>query len=120
MANKRSNAVLAHTRTFVYDRKKRKLVETKRKPVPRSCSAWPMKSDALGVSPEQIPEAMAEAIRYGVPTEFDPRTGEAILTSPGHRRRYAEMYGIYDRNGGYSDPQQNKDRFNPREFGNDD
>lgn len=115
MANKRSTAVLAHTRTYVYDKKKRRLVQVKRKPLPRSCSAWPMKSDALGVLPEQIPEAMEEARRHGVPTEFDPHTGEAILTSPGHRKRYAEMYGIYDRNGGWSDPQQHKERFNPRE-----
>jgi hypothetical protein len=64
---------------------------------------WPMESDALGVHESQIEQARAESVRVGVPTDFT-RDGRAILTSPGHRKRYAEAIGFFDRNAGYSDP----------------
>jgi hypothetical protein len=70
-------------------------------------ACWPCKIDALGVELEQISEAMAESVRIGVPTEFDPKTGEAILNSPEHYRRYAEANGYFKvgtKGGGYSDP----------------
>ncbi len=72
---------------------------------PGRCGTWPMKSDALGVAEDQIQEAAEEARRHGVPTEFT-KDGRAILTSPKHRKAYAELYGMYDRNGGYGDPQR--------------
>lgn len=72
---------------------------------PGRCANWPMKSDALGVAEDQIEEATAEARRCGVPTEFT-KDGRAILTSAKHRKQYAELYGMYDRNGGYGDPQR--------------
>ncbi len=64
---------------------------------------WPMKSEALGVHPDQIGEAREQSIKLGVPTEFT-KDGRPILTSPKHRKRYAEALGFHDRNGGYSDP----------------
>lgn len=64
---------------------------------------WPMESDAAGVAPEQIPEAMAYNERMGVPTRYNPETGAAILTSREHRKRFCEISGLYDRNGGYGD-----------------
>lgn len=64
---------------------------------------WPIFSDALGCSEGQIPESMKVARQHGVPTEFTP-DGRAILTSPAHRKAYARLYGIHDRNGGYGDP----------------
>lgn len=66
---------------------------------------WPMASEALGVHPDQIGEATAEAVKHGVPTDFD-RHGRPIFTSPQHRKRYCEAHGYYDRNGGFSDPQR--------------
>jgi len=66
---------------------------------------WPLYSDAAGVNPDQIPEAVAEARRCGVPTDFTS-DGCAIFTDPAHRRRYCEAHGLYDRNGGYGDPQR--------------
>jgi hypothetical protein len=65
---------------------------------------WPMYSDALGVNPTQIKDAIEQASRAGVPTEFDKKTGCAILRSPGHRKALCEALGYYDRNAGYSDP----------------
>ena len=70
---------------------------------------WPCRIDALGVELEQIPEAMREDARIGVPTEYDASTGQPILTSPEHYRRYAEAHGYYKigkKGGGYSDPQR--------------
>ncbi len=71
-----------------------------------SCSTYPMRSDALGINPDQIVEQMAADKRHGVPTEYDSKTGEAILTDPSHRRRLSEANGMFDLNGGYGDPQR--------------
>ncbi len=67
---------------------------------------WPMESYAAGVGADQVKEAMKEATKMGVPTEFNSKTGDAIFTSANHRKRYCEAMGLYDRNGGYSDPQK--------------
>jgi hypothetical protein len=69
-------------------------------------TSWPMYSDALGVNPDQIDEARAESVRMGVPTDFN-KDGQAILESRGHRKKYAEANGMYDRDGGYGDAQPN-------------
>ena len=66
---------------------------------------WPMESDAAGVSPRQRKEAMEHAASIGIPTEFN-QDGQAVFTSARHRKRYCEAIGLYDRNGGYSDPQR--------------
>jgi len=66
-------------------------------------TCWPMHSDALGVHPDQRKEAYEESVKMGVPTRFDD-DGCAILTGPGHRKRYAEANGMFDRNGGFGDP----------------
>tara|TARA_R100000458_G_scaffold41260_1_gene38898 strand:- start:1071 stop:1445 length:375 start_codon:yes stop_codon:yes gene_type:complete len=68
-----------------------------------NCSNWPMKSDAAGVHPDQIGEARKEAKRFGVPTNFDGKTGQAIFTSRSHRAEYLKAKGYHDRNGGYGD-----------------
>lgn len=66
---------------------------------------WPMYCDASGVNPDQIPEAIAHAKSLGVSCDFT-KDGRAIFTSPGHRKRYLEAHGFFDRNGGYGDPQR--------------
>lgn len=66
---------------------------------------WPMLSDAAGVAPHQIEEVTKESVRAGIPTNFT-EDGRAIFTSREHRKRYCEHIGLYDRNGGYSDPQR--------------
>jgi len=67
---------------------------------------WPMKSDACGVSPKQIPEAMETDRRLGVPANYDSKTGQIIWDSPGHRKKWCEAHEYYDRNGGYGDPRR--------------
>jgi hypothetical protein len=71
----------------------------------RKCGVW-QKSDAAGCHPLQAAEYERDAAERGVPTEFDRRTGQAIFRSREHRKRYCESRGIYDRSGGYGDPQQ--------------
>lgn len=67
---------------------------------------YPMKSDAAGINPDQIDEARDYDAKIGVPTDYDQETGQAIYESAGHRKRHCEAHGLFDRNGGYSDPQR--------------
>jgi hypothetical protein len=67
---------------------------------------WPMQSDAMGVHPSQCKDAYEQSVRLGVPTRFDRKTGCAVLESAGHRKRFAEALGYYDRNAGYGDPKR--------------
>jgi len=66
-------------------------------------SCWPMRSDALAVHPDQIPEVMERNKRHGVHVEYDPKTGEAILADRGQRRDLNRIEGFHDRRGGYGD-----------------
>lgn len=68
-----------------------------------AAAGWPMTSNAMGVHPSQVRQAEEHSRRMGVPTHYTP-TGEPILTSRSHRRRYAHAIGMYDRNAGYGDP----------------
>lgn len=65
---------------------------------------WPMRSDAFGVGIHQVAEATAHMKKMGVPTEFDPATGEAVFRSGLHRKRAVEVEGMFDRDAGYGDP----------------
>ena len=66
---------------------------------------WPLYSDAAGVHPDQIPAARARAERNGVPTDFTP-DGRVVFRSRKHRKEFCEVFGLYDRSGGYGDPQK--------------
>jgi hypothetical protein len=68
-----------------------------------STACWPIYSDAMGVNPEQIPEAIEKMEQAGVKMEYTGE-GEAILTGPAHRKAAARVAGLFDRNGGYGDP----------------
>lgn len=65
-------------------------------------TSWPMESDAAGVHPAQIAEAMEHDRRHGVPTEYTP-DGNPLYTSRDHRARHCRANGLYDRNAGYAD-----------------
>ena len=64
---------------------------------------WPMYSEAMGVHIDQIPEAVAESKRRGVPTEYDS-IGRPKFESKSHRRRFCEAFGAWDKDAGYGDP----------------
>lgn len=68
-----------------------------------SLVGWtPICSDALAVHPLDRQEAMDDARRKGVPTDFLP-DGRPVLTSRSHRKAYLKAYGFHDRGGGYGD-----------------
>lgn len=66
-------------------------------------TTWPLYSDAMGVAPSQVQQAMTDAHQKGVKLEFTS-DGRAIFQSAKHRREVCRAYGMIDRNGGYSDP----------------
>lgn len=66
-------------------------------------SCWPMKSKALAVHPSQRDEYARFASEHGVATDFDVR-GRPIFRSRKHRKRYVELVGATDFDGGYGDP----------------
>lgn len=72
--------------------------------VPHFAGTWPMTSYAAGICPDEIPKFRKFDKEKGVQTEYTP-DGDPIFTSAKHRRKYCEAHGLYDRNGGYSDPQ---------------
>ena len=68
-------------------------------------SMYPMCSDAAGINPDHRVEQMAADKKMGVETHYN-REGQAVFTDKGHRKRYCEAHGMYDRNGSYGDPQR--------------
>ena len=77
--------------------------------VGKPASTWPMKSKALAVHPTQIREYSEFAEKHGVPTEFDPM-GRPEFRSKGHRKKYCELVGATDFDGGYGDPTSERNR----------
>lgn len=82
------------------------MVEVTNNPPPKKKgrAKWPIYSDALGVNPDQIPEAQATLAKHGVQAQYTP-DGRAIVNDARHRRDWCRAVGLFDRNGGYSDPQ---------------
>lgn len=72
-----------------------------------TCGNWPMKSEALGVHPSQVNSAREHAKKIGIPTEYT-NDGCPVFTSKSHRKRFCEhpTIRVYDRDGGYGDPQK--------------
>jgi hypothetical protein len=101
---------------LVYDRRQRRWVPAHERPQSeRRVSLWPMRSDAFGVHPSQAAEAYRESVAAGVPTEFDPHTGQAVFRDRHHRKRAVEALSpMYDLDGGYSDPQPRGEFLNDR------
>lgn len=66
-------------------------------------STWPMTSNALAVHPTQRQQYSEFASNSGVPTDFD-KAGKPIFHSKSHRRRYCNLVGATDFDGGYGDP----------------
>lgn len=58
-------------------------------------AGWPMVSSSMGVHPKQRAEAIAQAKRLGVPTDFNEK-GQAVLRDPMHRKRLARALGFQD------------------------
>lgn len=64
---------------------------------------WPMESWNAGIHPSQIAEQTVRDRAAGIPTEYNHKTGDVILTDRNHRKRYLKHRGLRDRDAGYSD-----------------
>ncbi len=67
-------------------------------------SNYPMVSTAAGVHPGQIKEHMEHLRAKGCGQVNHTKDGDIIFESKGQRKKVLEALGMYDRNGGYSDP----------------
>lgn len=67
-----------------------------------SRTAWPIVSDALGVHPDQVPEANHRNKAAGVNVQYN-RKGQAVIPSRGERRKLLRLEKAHDRDGGYGD-----------------
>ncbi len=94
-----------YRKRFVWDSKKKQLVEVKQAPRTYGVTKWPIHSSAMGVNPSQRQQLQDYLANQGVNCEVD-REGRPVLTCPSHRKAVAEARGFFDRNGGYSDPQR--------------
>jgi hypothetical protein len=65
-------------------------------------SSNPKLSEALAVHPDQVPEAVEDAKRKGVPTRFEA-DGRPVITSRAHQKAYLKAYGFHNRDGGFGD-----------------
>ena len=63
---------------------------------------WPFKSDALGVSPDQVPIARENARKHGIPLEFTT-DGQAVITGPKQYSKVAKAMGLYSGRDGYEE-----------------
>ena len=72
------------------------------KGVRKSIARWPIVSDAMGVSEEQIPEAQAILKQHGVHTDYTP-DGRPVLRDRAHRKAHMKALGFYDRSAGFGD-----------------
>jgi len=96
------------SRIFRYDSKTDEVVEVINKAARKTTNAkWPILSDAAGVAPSQVGEARQKFADLGLNTEV-MRDGRVVFTSASHRKKHCEAVGLYDRNGGYGDPQRNR------------
>ena len=66
---------------------------------------YPMTSSAAGVHPGQIKEHMEHLRSKGCGQVNHTKDGDIIFESKGQRKKVCEALGLYDRNGGFSDPQ---------------
>jgi hypothetical protein len=64
---------------------------------------WPYESVAAGVHPDQVPEAVAYCKAKGVPTYFNPKTGDPEMRNSRHRAGFHKIWGVKDRDAGYGD-----------------
>lgn len=81
----------------------------------RKGRTYPMWSEAMGVHPSQVAEAMELDRKLGVQARYS-ETGQVEFTDAIHRKRYLESHGMYDRNGGHSDPQRGRCRAYDPEY----
>lgn len=79
------------------------IAESGRPPGGMRPSCWPMRSNSLGINPEQINEQMREDKVMGLSLEYDRETGECIIPDPAMLKKACVANGMHHNNAGYSD-----------------
>ena len=64
---------------------------------------WPMKSEGMGINPDQIPDAMQQAGARTHRHQYDPRTGAMVFEDRAHRKACMQDLGFHDQDGGFGD-----------------
>jgi hypothetical protein len=79
-------------------------------------SCYPMVSSAAGVHPGQIKEHQAHLKAMGCGHVEHTKDGDLVFNDRTQRRRVCEALGLFDRNGGFSDPQPKHRTANCRKY----
>lgn len=77
---------------------------------------YPMVCTAAGVHPGQIKEHMEHLRKMGCGQVDHTKDGDVIFRDKNQRKQVCEALGLYDRNGGYSDPQAKHRTGNVRRY----
>lgn len=77
---------------------------------------YPYESDACGVHPAQAREQIEHLRQMGCGFVEHSKDGNPIFQDKGQRKRVCEALGLFDRNGGFSDPQPKHRTANVRKF----
>lgn len=77
---------------------------------------YPMVCTAAGVHPDQIKEHMEHLRQKGCGQVNHTKHGDLVFESKGQRKKVLEALGMFDRNGGYSDPSPKHRTENVRKF----
>ena len=64
---------------------------------------WPMKSEGMGLNPDQIPDAMKQPGAKAHRHQYDPRTGAMVFEDRAHRKACMRDLGFHDNDGGPGD-----------------
>jgi hypothetical protein len=77
---------------------------------------YPMVSTAAGVHPADVKKHMEYLASKGCGQINHTKDGDVIFESKGQRKRVLECLGLFDRNGGFSDPQPKHRTANVRKY----
>lgn len=79
------------------------VLELGRVPAVARPSCWPMRSNSLGINPEQIHEQMRADKEMGLSLEYDRQTGECLIPDQAMFKKACVANGMHHNNAGYSD-----------------
>lgn len=79
-------------------------------------SNYPMVCTSAGVHPGQVKEHMEHLRKMGCGQVNHTKDGDIVFESKGQRKKVLEALGMFDRNGGFSDPQPKHRTRNCRSF----
>ena len=79
------------------------IVESGQPPGGTRPSCWPMRSNSLGINPDQIEEQMRADKDMGLSLGYDSQTGECLIPDQAMFKKACIANGMHHNNAGYSD-----------------